>query len=98
MTANGDKRLDRLFAAARGTAPDTSGVEEGFEARVAARVREARGGEEEALFLAPLFAAVALTVGVWTAATGPVQGFGTGAEVAAAWEAAELADSLGGGS
>jgi len=103
MRENGDKRLDRLFAAARGEAMDTSRVEEGFEARAAARVREARRRGEGALFgvwawrLVPLFAGLVITVGVWTAATVPDPGPGTGAEIAAAWEAAELANSLGGG-
>ena len=103
MTANEDKRLDRLFAAARGAAPDTSRVEEGFEARAAARAREARRRGEGALFgvwawrLVPLFAGLVITVGVWTVATVPDSEPGTGTEIAAAWEAAMLADSLGGG-
>jgi hypothetical protein len=103
MTGNGDKRLDRLFAAARGAAPDTSRVEEGFEARAAARVREARRRGEGALFgvwawrLVPLFAGLVITVGVWTAATVPGSVSDMGTEMAAAWDAAELADSLGGG-
>jgi len=103
MTANGDKRLDRLFAAARTIEPDTSRVEDGFESRAAARVRGARRDREGAPFgawawrLSPLFAAVAITVGVWTVATVPETELGTGAEIAAAWEAATLVDSLGGG-
>jgi len=103
MTPNGDKRLNRLFAAARRAAPDTSRVEEGFEARTAARIRGARRRVEGVSFgawawrLAPLFAGLVFTVGVWTVATVPDPVPGTGAEIAAAWEAEELADSLGGG-
>ena len=102
MAKNGDGRLDRLFAAAREAPPDTSRAEEGFEDRVAARVRGARRGRRElpmgawAWRLSPLFAAVALAVGVWTAATIPDPVDGAGAEVAAAWEAADMADFLGG--
>jgi hypothetical protein len=78
-------------------------VAEGFEARAAARIRGARRGVEGVSFgawawrLAPLFAGLVLAVGVWTAATVPDPVPGTGAEIAAAWEAAELSDSLGGG-
>jgi hypothetical protein len=103
MRTNGDERLRRLFAAARGAAPDTSRVEEGFEARAAARIREARRGAEGAPFgawawrLAPLFAGIVITFSVWTAATDPDPVPGTGPEIAAAWEAADLSDFLGGG-
>ena len=102
MADKGDTRLDRLFAAARGAAPDTARVEEGFEDRTMARIRDARRGAEGvavgawAWRLAPLFAGIVITMGVWTAATVPDPP-GAGAEIAAAWEAAELADSLGGG-
>lgn len=103
MAENGDNRLDRLFAAARGAPPDTGRVEEGFEGRVAARIRGRRPGSGEwplgawAWRLAPLFGAVVITVGVWTAATIPETVTGAGTEIAAAWEAADMADLLGGG-
>jgi hypothetical protein len=103
MAENGDKRLDRLFSAARGAPPDTARAEEGFEGRVAARVRGMRPGSGEwplgawAWRLSPLFAAVVIAVGVWTAATIPEPVPGAGTEIAAAWEAADMADFLGGG-
>ena len=103
MAENGDKRLDRLFAAARDAPPDTTRAEEGFEGRVAARIRERRPGSGEiplgawAWRLAPLFGAVVIAIGVWTAATIPETVTGAGTEIAAAWEAADMADLLGGG-
>jgi hypothetical protein len=103
MAENGDGRLDRLFAAARGAPPDTARVEEGFEIRVAARIRGLRPGGREwplgawAWRLSPLFGAVVIAVGVWTAATIPDPITGAGTEIAAAWEAADMADFLGGG-
>jgi hypothetical protein len=102
MAENGDRRLDRLFAAARGAPPETYRAEEGFEGRVAARIRGVRRGKVElpmgawAWRLSPLFAAVALAVGVWTAATVPEPVTGPGTEIAAGWEAADMADFLGG--
>jgi hypothetical protein len=102
MTENGDKRLSRLFAAARTVPPDTSRAEEGFEDRVAARVRGAHIGERElpmgawAWRLSPVFAAAVLAVAVWTAATIPEPAAGAGSDLAAAWEASDMADFLGG--
>ena len=103
MAENGDRRLDRLFAAARGAPPDTTGVEEGFERRVAARIRGRRPDSREWLLgawawrLSPLFGAVVIAIGVWTVATIPEPVTGAGTEIAAAWEAADMADFLGGG-
>ena len=103
MAENGDKRLDRLFAAARRATPDTARAEEGLEGRVAARIRGRRPGRGEwpmgawAWRLSPLFGAVVIAVGVWTAATIPDPVAGAGTEIAAAWEAADMADFLGGG-
>jgi len=103
MAENGDKRLDRLFAAARGAPPDTTRAEEGFERRVAARIRGKRPGTGEwpvgawAWRLAPGFAALVIAIAVWTAATIPEPVAGAGTEIAAAWEAADMADFLGGG-
>jgi hypothetical protein len=102
MAENGDKRLSRLFAAARSVPPDTSRAEEGFEDRVAARVRGARLGKGElpmgawAWRLSPLFAAVVIAISVWTAATIPDPVADTGSDIAAAWEASDMADFLGG--
>jgi hypothetical protein len=103
MAENDDKRLDRLFAAARGAPPDTTRLEEGFEGRVAARIRGRRPGSGEspmgawAWRLSPLFGAVVFAVGLWTAATIPEPVTGAATEIAAAWEAADMADFLGGG-
>jgi len=66
---NGDDKLNRLFAAARQSKPDTARVEFGFETRLAARLRAERG--RPALWAAwtwrlmPAFAAVVLALGVW---------------------------------
>lgn len=103
MAENGEKRLERLFAAARGAPPDTARAEEGFEERLSARIRGRRPGPREwpmgrwAWRLSPLFGAVVVAVGVWTAATIPEPVPGAGAEIAASWEAADMADFLGGG-
>ena len=42
MSDNGDERLDRLFAAARNSRMDISALEEHFETRLMARLRERR--------------------------------------------------------
>ncbi len=103
MAEHGDRRLDRLFAAARGAPPDTSRAEEGFEDRLAARMRGVRRGEGGlpmgmwAWRLSPVLAAVVLAIGVWTATTVPDAFSVQGTEVATAWEAADIADFLGGG-
>ena len=66
---HGDDRLDRLFAAARQSKPETARVEYGFEPRLLARLRAER--EEPALWAAwtwrliPAFAAVVLVLGIW---------------------------------
>jgi hypothetical protein len=102
MAENKDRRLDQLFAAARTTPPDTSRAEEGFEGRVLARIRGRRRGKEAISFgawswrLSPLFAAAVLAVTVWTAATIPDPVAGAGSDIAAAWEASDMADFLGG--
>jgi hypothetical protein len=102
MAENGDRGLDHLFAAARNSPPDMSRAEEGFEDRVAARIRGVRRGRGEwtvgawAWRLSPALAAVVLAIGVWTATTVPELPSGTGTEVAAPWEAADMADFLGG--
>src|SRR5512134_1051077 len=102
MAENGDRRLDRLFKAARGAPPDTTRAEEGFEGRVAARIRGARRGRGElplgawAWRLSPLFAAALLAVAVWTATTVPDIFSGPGPEVAASWEGDDMADFPGG--
>jgi hypothetical protein len=102
MAENGEKRLARLFAAARSAPPDTSLAEEGFEERVAARIRGRRPGTGDwamgrwAWRLSPALAAVVLAVGVWTAATVPDLPSGPGTDVAASWIADDMADFLGG--
>jgi hypothetical protein len=73
---NGNDQLDRLFAAARQSKPDTARVEYGFETRLLARLRAQR--EQPALWaawtwrLVPAFAAVVLALGVWNYAA-PVE-------------------------
>jgi hypothetical protein len=62
-----DDPLDKLFAAAREDAPDTSAAEFGVETRVMARIREERGGSwfAWAWRMCPYFAALALAAGAW---------------------------------
>jgi hypothetical protein len=43
-----------------------------------------------------VFAAAVLAVAVWTAATIPEPAAGAGSDLAAAWEASDMADFLGG--
>ena len=65
-----DKRLDKLFAAARGNKPDTSRAEYGFETRLAARLRAEREQSMPwyafAWKLVPAFAAIVVALGIWT--------------------------------
>jgi hypothetical protein len=102
MAENGERRLDLLFAKSRGAPPDTTRVEEGFEDRVLARIRGTRRRNGEISFgawswrLSPLFAAAVIVLFVWTAATLPEPVAGTGGDLAAAWEASDMADFLGG--
>lgn len=67
-----DTKLDQLFAAARDNAPDASPLEEHFETRLMARIRERRAGRTPWYLMAwrcvPVFALLAavLTVAVLT--------------------------------
>ena len=62
-----DERLDKLFAAARGTKSDTSRAEYGFETRLIARLREQpMPWYAFAWKLIPAFAAIVVALGVWT--------------------------------
>lgn len=70
MAEHTDKRLDRLFAAARAEQLDTAGMEEFFETRLLARIRESResGGPwyAAAWRMLPAFAAIAAVVAIGT--------------------------------
>ena len=68
MNDNPDPSLDRLLAAARAAAPDTSRVEYAFETRLAARLRAENGASlfAWAWRLCPFFAALALAVAWWS--------------------------------
>jgi len=67
MNDDAEQKLNALFAAARATERDTSRAEFGFEARLAARLREESGGSlfAWAWKLCPFFAALALAASWW---------------------------------
>jgi hypothetical protein len=85
-----DERLNQLFQAARGSRPDTSRAEYGFETRLLAALRENR--EQLAPWAAltwrlmPVFAAIVVVTGVWSynvqSQTATEAALGTGAETA----------------
>jgi hypothetical protein len=70
MNDNGDERLDRLFAAARNARVDTSALEEHFETRLMARLRErrAQGIPWYALMwrMVPVFAVLVILIAVYS--------------------------------
>jgi hypothetical protein len=76
MSDNGDERLDRLFAVARTTRVDTSVLEEHFETRLMARLRERRGAGIPwyALMwrMVPVFAVVVVLIAVYNTSLKPV--------------------------
>ncbi|GFE62238.1 hypothetical protein [Geobacter sp. AOG2] len=75
MNNNADERLDRLFAAARDARMDTSALEEHFETRVMARLRERRaeGLPWYALIwrMVPVFAVLVVLIAVYSASYRP---------------------------
>ena len=75
MSGNGEERLDRLFAAARNTRMDTSALEEHFETRLMARLRERRreGIPWYALMwrMVPVFAVLVVLIAVYSASYKP---------------------------
>jgi len=75
MNKNADERLDRLFAAARDARVDTSALEEHFETRLMARLRERQkaGIPWYALMwrMVPGFAVLVLLIAVYSANYGP---------------------------
>lgn len=75
MNNNADERLDRLFAAARDVRVDTSALEEHFETRLMARLRERRaeGIPWYALMwrMVPAFAVLVVLIAVYSASYGP---------------------------
>ena len=75
MSDNGEERLDRLFAAARNSRMDTSALEEHFETRLMARLRERRreGIPWYALMwrMVPGFAVVVVLIAVYSASYRP---------------------------
>jgi hypothetical protein len=70
MRDRADERLDRLFAAARAERVDTSALEEHFETRLLARIREQRSERIPWYALAwrmvPFFAVIAATISIAT--------------------------------
>ncbi|MGD0586769.1 MAG: hypothetical protein ABSA86_13535 [Oryzomonas sp.] len=75
MNDNGDERLDRLFAAARNARVDTSALEEHFETRLMARLRErrAQGIPWYALMwrMVPVFAVLVILIAVYSTSYKP---------------------------
>jgi lipopolysaccharide export LptBFGC system permease protein LptF len=75
MNNNADERLDRLFAAARTVRVDTSALEEHFETRLMARLRERRaeGVPWYALMwrMVPAFAVLVVLIAVYSVSYGP---------------------------
>jgi len=71
MNDNADERLDRLFAAARDARVDTSALEEHFETRLMARLRERQreGIPWYALMwrMVPAFAVMVVLIAVYSA-------------------------------
>jgi hypothetical protein len=85
-----DEQLNQLFQAARGSRPDTSRAEYGFETRLLAAIRELRKQPTPWASLTwrlmPVFAAIVVVTGVWSynvqSQTGAEAALGTGAETA----------------
>lgn len=77
MSDNTDERLERLFAAARSARPDTSGLEEHFETRLMARIRERRAEPVPWYGLAwrmmPAFAVILAVIAVCTVSFNPAR-------------------------
>lgn len=75
MHGNSEDRLKELFEAARAIRPDTSTVEEYFEARLLTRIQENRSGTSLlsgwAWKLMPAFTALVLMLGVVNLAIEP---------------------------
>ncbi len=68
-----DDRLDKLFAAARRADHYDKEREQGFEARVIAKIRSEREKDASFIFwswrLIPLFATVVIILGLWMSAS-----------------------------
>ena len=87
-----DEQLNQLFQAARGSRPDTSRAEYGFETRLVAALRENREQPTPwAAFtwrLMPVFATIVVVTGAWSynvqSQTGAEATLGTGEETALA--------------
>lgn len=87
-----DEQLNQLFQAARGSHPDTSRAEYGFETRLVAALRENR--EQPTPWAAltwrlmPVFAAIVVVTGAWSynvqSQTGTEAALGAGSETALA--------------
>ncbi len=58
-----DEQLNKLFAAARQSPPDTARAEFGFETRLTACLRQEQSSW--AWRLVPVFAAIVLALGIW---------------------------------
>jgi len=76
MSGTSDERLDRLFAAVRNARIDTSALEEHFETRLMARLRERRreGIPWYALIwrMVPMFAVLVVVIAVYSASYKPL--------------------------
>jgi hypothetical protein len=77
MESDTDKRLDRLFAAARAVTSDSSAFEEHFETRLMARIRERRSEQQPWYALAwrmlPAYAGVMAVIAVCSYSFYPVR-------------------------
>jgi len=75
MSDDTDKRLEKLFAAARSARPDTSAREEHFETRLMARIQERRSEPVPWYGLAwrmmPAFAVIVAIIAVCTVSFNP---------------------------
>ena len=69
-----DVELDRFFALVRQASPDISGVDQNFETRVMARIREGREPWHAWTWrLAPVFLALTLLLTGWSIFISPVR-------------------------
>jgi hypothetical protein len=77
MKDDRDELLDRLFTAARSMKPDTAGVEEYFETRLLARIRERRNRQMEwatwSWRLVPIFTVIIVMIGIGGAVIDPAR-------------------------
>jgi hypothetical protein len=95
-----DELLDGLFAEARASRSDTAAAEEGFEARLLARLDERRSSQRLWFVwswrFVPLFTAVAIVIGVCGAYIDPARSSGLFAAFTNGYEEFQAASLLAG--